>query len=228
LIRPARQDGCREWRGSYDRDGYGQAWYHGHRRQAHRLLAIWEHGDIPRSWEVDHTCRHRWCVEITHLDPIPRAEHRRREAERRHLIDEEQADAETAAAAEGDSQAPAASPAPEPTSEAATVEQRRAAVQRLRAQGWSLRRIAEQLGIGLATAYRAAAAAVPSPVSAPGPGVPSVPDGTPDGTPATVPTDAVSEFKPHNGVVREGGSDAPTATGELHRPGIPAVGRGTG
>ncbi|MBV9546887.1 MAG: HNH endonuclease, partial [Chloroflexi bacterium] len=89
LIGPVRQDGCREWRGSYDRDGYGQAWYQGHRRQAHRLLAIWEHGDIPRSWEVDHTCRHRWCVEISHLEPSPRAEHRRREAERRHLIDEE-------------------------------------------------------------------------------------------------------------------------------------------
>jgi hypothetical protein len=210
LIGPVRQDGCREWRGSYDRDGYGQAWYHGHRRQAHRLLASWEHGDIPRSWEVDHICRHRWCVEITHLEPISRAEHRRREAERRHLIDEA-ADVEATAAADEGRQAAPSPPTSEPTSEASTVEQRRAAVQRLRAQGWSLRRIAEELGIGLATAYRAAATDVPAPVR----GVPSVPSGTPGETPRTVPTDAVSEFKPHNNVVRDGGSSTPTARGEL-------------
>jgi hypothetical protein len=131
-------------------DGYGQAWYHGHRRQAHRLLAIWEHGDIPRSWEVDHTCRHRWCVEIAHLNPIPRAEHRRFEAERRHLIDEE-----PAAAADEDRQ-PSAPTASAPPSEALTVEQRRVAVQRLRAQGWSLRRIAEHLDISYGTVHSAA------------------------------------------------------------------------
>jgi hypothetical protein len=46
-------------------------------------------------------------VEISHLEPIPRAEHRRREAERRHLLDEavDEADAETVAAKQ-DRQAP--------------------------------------------------------------------------------------------------------------------------
>src|SRR5207245_1050064 len=28
LVGPVRQDGCREWRGSYDKDGYGRACYH--------------------------------------------------------------------------------------------------------------------------------------------------------------------------------------------------------
>jgi hypothetical protein len=156
LVGPVRQDGCREWRGSYDKDGYGRAWYHDRKRQAHRLLALWEHGEFPRSWEVDHTCRHRWCVEITHLEPTPRAEHRRREAERRQAAEGEASVAMT----DERGQSETAPNRPQAERRNFTPRERRAEVQRLRQGGWSLRRIAAELGISYGTAHSAAKEAI--------------------------------------------------------------------
>ncbi|MBV9327471.1 MAG: HNH endonuclease [Chloroflexi bacterium] len=253
LIGPLRQDGCREWRGSYDKDGYGRAWYHGHKRQAHRLLATWEYGEVPRSWEVDHTCRHRWCVEITHLEPISRAEHRRREAERRHLLDEDEIGAEVSATEHEASESEDAEgktstePSPEKTaSEPSPVEQRRVAVQQLRAQGLSLRRIAERLGISLGTAHADATGGVQSGVqgvqterSAEHPrstkagfeferqdgGVRGADDQHGDQIdradhrePAATPgSGAGADLEPDNGVVRDERSEETAAAGESHR-----------
>jgi hypothetical protein len=77
------RDGCRRRRGSCDRGGYPGAWRRGAHRGAHRLLFGRERGEILQNWTVDHTCRHRWCMEATHRAAVPRAEHARREAERR-------------------------------------------------------------------------------------------------------------------------------------------------
>ena len=218
LVGPLRQDGCREWLGSYDGDGYGRAAYHGHQPQAHRLLARWEYGPIPSSWEVDHTCRHRWCVEITHLDPIPRGEHRRREAERRrHLADEAAEMADVADMADADEQAPAAPGVPAAAPQAApgvsTVEQRRAAVQQLRAQGWSLRRIAEHLGISYGTAQSAARETINAHNGGDQRGdQPDHVDQADHGPHA--PTSAVSELRSDNGVVRRSGGSTRAVVGE--------------
>lgn len=84
LISEPDVDGCRRWRGSYDQDGYPRAWWRGGYRRAARLLYTWQRGPIPSGHTLDHVCRQRWCVEVEHLDPIPRAEHARRENRRRH------------------------------------------------------------------------------------------------------------------------------------------------
>src|SRR6266496_539835 len=65
--------------------GYPRAWWDGHYRRAGRLVYSWQVGEIPKGWTIDHTCRRRWCMETVHMEPLPRAEHARREAERRRL-----------------------------------------------------------------------------------------------------------------------------------------------
>src|SRR5581483_6533619 len=79
----ADEQGCRGWRGSFDKDGYPRAWWQGRYVRAARLLYTWQRGEIPKGWTLDHTCRRYWCMETAHVEPITRAEHARREAERR-------------------------------------------------------------------------------------------------------------------------------------------------
>jgi len=83
LVEDAQAGGCRGWRGSFDGDGYPRAWWEGHYRRAGRLVYTWQVGEIPKGWTIDHTCRRRWCMETAHFEPLPRAEHARREAQRR-------------------------------------------------------------------------------------------------------------------------------------------------
>jgi hypothetical protein len=83
LVAEPDDEGCRRWQGSFDQDGYPRAWWDGGYRRAARLLYRWDHGEIPSGHTLDHLCRHRWCVEVAHLEPVPRAEDARREAERR-------------------------------------------------------------------------------------------------------------------------------------------------
>lgn len=68
---------CRLWQGWLD-DGYGRVSSAGDRRKAH--VAAWEaaHGPVPEGMELDHLCRQRACIEITHLEPVTRAENARR------------------------------------------------------------------------------------------------------------------------------------------------------
>lgn len=72
-----RSDGCWEWTGPRNRDGYGHFSYQvdpGNRRRrtsmAHRL--IYEHyvGPIPPGLTLDHMCRNRGCVNPLHLRPM--------------------------------------------------------------------------------------------------------------------------------------------------------------
>jgi hypothetical protein len=83
LVEDADAQGCRGWRGSFDKDGYPRAWWQGRYVRAARLLYTWQQGEIPKGWTLDHTCRRHWCVETAHLEPITRAEHARLEAERK-------------------------------------------------------------------------------------------------------------------------------------------------
>lgn len=64
---------CRLWNGVLDRDGYGRAAFKGRRIQAHKF--IWEHyrGIIPEGFELDHLCRTRSCVEMTHLELVTKS-----------------------------------------------------------------------------------------------------------------------------------------------------------
>lgn len=65
---------CTLWTGRLNEDGYGTIGV----RLAHR--AAWEgaRGPIPPGLELDHLCRVRSCIALDHLEPVTKAENRRR------------------------------------------------------------------------------------------------------------------------------------------------------
>lgn len=58
--------------------GYGQAWWDGKHRMAHKLSFSWYRGEVPAGLELDHTCRNRACINPYHLEPVTRRENVRR------------------------------------------------------------------------------------------------------------------------------------------------------
>ena len=79
-IRPADPiNGCREWTGTADREGYPRMYVRHDGRQTafsvHRALWIFHNGrDIPEGMEVHHGCHHRRCLNPEHLELATRAE----------------------------------------------------------------------------------------------------------------------------------------------------------
>lgn len=69
---------CKPWVGQISPEGYGRLTGTGHHRYAHR--AAWEqaNGPIPAGMQIDHLCRNRRCVEVTHLEAVTQAENLRR------------------------------------------------------------------------------------------------------------------------------------------------------
>lgn len=66
--------GCWFWLAFIDKAGYARI--HGTGRDSEVLYAhIFSYelhnGPVPVGLELDHTCRHRWCVNPTHLEPVP-------------------------------------------------------------------------------------------------------------------------------------------------------------
>ena len=74
-----RSDGCWEWTGRKDRDGYG---LYGNRR-AHRVVYEALVGPIPEGMTLDHLCFNRSCVKPEHLEPVTQAENYRRVVRKR-------------------------------------------------------------------------------------------------------------------------------------------------
>jgi hypothetical protein len=149
-------DGWRRWRGLFDYDGWPTMWS----QRPYKLIYEWEQGPIPPGWTIDHTCAEKDCLD--HLEAVTRGENlRRRHARERGELpighagltpgtpEPAEADAEPDAAAE--------------ESQGQDVEARRAEVRRLRAEGWSVRRIASHLHVGYGTVRRDAAEVVPEP-----------------------------------------------------------------
>lgn len=70
--------GCWLWTGQISSDGYGRA---GH-QYAHRLMYERAIGPIPEGLHIDHVhawgCRHRHCVNPSHLEPVTKGENSRR------------------------------------------------------------------------------------------------------------------------------------------------------
>lgn len=61
------EDGCWEWQLSKQTNGYGQVWFNGEQRTAHRLSWILTHGDIPEGICVLHRCDNPPCCNPDHL-----------------------------------------------------------------------------------------------------------------------------------------------------------------
>ena len=73
-------DGCWNWDGRMDANGYGKAFDPsrpvGSRLDwAHRVSYRTHRGEIPKGIELDHTCENTRCINPDHLDPVTRAEH---------------------------------------------------------------------------------------------------------------------------------------------------------
>ena len=58
---------CWTWTASKDRDGYGQIWFAGKLRVAHRIAYEIANGPIPTGKQLDHICRVPACVRPGHL-----------------------------------------------------------------------------------------------------------------------------------------------------------------
>lgn len=69
-----RTGGCWLWVASCNQYGYGQFFYDGRPRKAHRVAYEAVHGPIPHGYEIDHLCRNRACVNPAHLESVTHRE----------------------------------------------------------------------------------------------------------------------------------------------------------
>ncbi len=68
LVGEPNANGCREWLGSRNKDGYGQFWGGKAMIKAHRFVFIRENGPLPADKRVVmHSCDNPGCVELSHL-----------------------------------------------------------------------------------------------------------------------------------------------------------------
>lgn len=66
-IIPVTESGCWLWIAGLGTSGYGQIYYRGGTRHAHRVVYEVFKGSIPPGFEIDHLCRVRCCVNPDHL-----------------------------------------------------------------------------------------------------------------------------------------------------------------
>ncbi len=71
-------EGCAEWAGRINPNGYGEFSVGGRNGMAHRWA--YEHfvGPIPEGLQLDHLCRNRRCVLPAHLEPVTGRENKAR------------------------------------------------------------------------------------------------------------------------------------------------------
>jgi hypothetical protein len=71
---------CQIWPGGKDKKGYGKKWSPTLKRMVNAHRAIYEEafGAVSIGWDVDHLCRNHSCVNIAHLEAVPRSINLRR------------------------------------------------------------------------------------------------------------------------------------------------------
>ena len=67
-------DGCWEWLGCKDGDGYGMFRFEGYMRRAHRWGYELLVSKVPEGLVLDHLCRNPSCVNPDHLEPVTNQE----------------------------------------------------------------------------------------------------------------------------------------------------------
>ena len=65
-----KKEGCWEWYGCITPDGYGQAYFDGKNKYAHRMAYELVKGPIPEGMVIDHLCFNRGCVNPEHLEAV--------------------------------------------------------------------------------------------------------------------------------------------------------------
>jgi hypothetical protein len=60
-------NGCHLWQGHKDKDGYGIFYFYKASRRAHRVSYYFFIGEIPNGMFIDHICKNRSCVNVSHL-----------------------------------------------------------------------------------------------------------------------------------------------------------------
>ncbi|MBL8753665.1 MAG: HNH endonuclease [Planctomycetes bacterium] len=73
-VSPCPITGCMWWMGTVDRHGYGKFFSRGRTWKAHRFAIVASGRDLVPDLDVDHICRHRWCVNPAHLEQVTRRE----------------------------------------------------------------------------------------------------------------------------------------------------------
>jgi hypothetical protein len=73
-----QEDGCWEWQGTRDRDGYGSFSQGGRSLRAHRCMLLFVDRVIPPGLVTDHLCRNRGCVNPSHLEAVDNSTNCRR------------------------------------------------------------------------------------------------------------------------------------------------------
>lgn len=63
-------NGCWEWQGFRDKDGYGISSFKHRPARAHRLAWQFARGPIPDGLVIDHLCRNKACCNPDHLEPV--------------------------------------------------------------------------------------------------------------------------------------------------------------
>jgi hypothetical protein len=67
-------NGCMEWIGELDRQGYGRIGIERRTYFAHRVVTLLVRGSLPEGLEPDHLCRNRRCVNPEHLEWVTHRE----------------------------------------------------------------------------------------------------------------------------------------------------------
>lgn len=80
---PSTPGDCWRWMGHRGRSDYPRFTVDGRSWLAHRWIYIQRVGPIPEGLELDHLCRHPWCVNPDHLEPVTHQENMRRAVEAR-------------------------------------------------------------------------------------------------------------------------------------------------
>lgn len=63
-------DGCWEWQAVKNDEGYGQFYFRGSMKGAHRVAYILLRSEIPEDLQIDHLCKNKGCVNPFHLEMV--------------------------------------------------------------------------------------------------------------------------------------------------------------